>query len=186
MLKPKTSLTFDEGVHARIERLYKTYYDDMLRFARSRLRKSGMPNDGIDAEDAVQNVFLKMLKSVDRIRVISEPKLRAYLLAMVSHEVSDMVSRERQCADIGEYADFLEDEDFTEQLYIREACLAVSETVGRMDRKYGATLIAYFCYDMSVKELAREQGVSESAVYSRLSRGKKLLLKTIGETPYSV
>ena len=57
----------DEKDHAKIEYLYNRYHEDMIRFARYRLRQKKMPNYELDAEDAVQNAFLKITKYIDKV-----------------------------------------------------------------------------------------------------------------------
>ncbi len=165
----------------RVERLYHTYYDAMLCFAQSRLKQSGIQNYAIDAEDAVQNAFVKITKYIDKINMKAPEKaVRSYCLSIVANEVRDIVSDERHCDDIEEYADLLADEDVIEKMNIKESYRNAVEIIKRMDEKYSAVLMYYFCYDMSVKEIAEMLELSENTVYSRLSRGKLILMKTIG------
>ena len=56
----------DKSVAANVERLYRDYYEDLLRFAQGRLKQSGIKNYEIDAEDAVQNAFVKITKYIDK------------------------------------------------------------------------------------------------------------------------
>ena len=171
----------DERVLADVERLYRTYYEDLLRFAQYRLKQSGLKNYEIDAEDAVQNAFVKITKYIDKINVDAPEKaVRSYVFSIVANEVTDIVSRDRHCDDIEEYADFLADEEIIEKMSIKESYRNVVKIIKRMDEKYSTVLMYYFCYDMSVKEIAKMLNVSENTVYSRFSRGKLILLKTIG------
>lgn len=52
----------DESNHSKIEYLYNRYQKEMMRVAKSRLKQLGMPNYEIDAEDVVQNAFVKIAK----------------------------------------------------------------------------------------------------------------------------
>ena len=170
----------DKSVCADVERLYRTYYDDLLRFAQSRLKQSGIKNYEIDAEDAVQNAFVKITKYIDKINTCAPEKaVRSYVFSIVANEVTDIVSRDRHCDDIEEYADSLADEEIIEKMSIKESYRNVVKIIKRMDEKYSTVLMYYFCYDMSVKEIARMLNLSENTVYSRFSRGKLILLKTI-------
>jgi RNA polymerase sigma-70 factor (ECF subfamily) len=171
----------DKGVAANVERLYRDYYEDLLRFAQGRLKQSGIKNYEIDAEDAVQNAFVKITKYIDKINVSAPEKaVRSYVFSIVANEVTDIVSRDQRCDDIEEYADSLADEEIVEKMSIKESYRNVVKIIKRMDEKYSTVLMYYFCYDMSVKEIARMLNVSENTVYSRFSRGKLILLKTIG------
>ena len=171
----------DEGVLAKVERLYYTYYDAMLCFAQSRLKQSGIQNYEIDAEDAVQNAFVKITRYINKINIAAPEKaIRSYCLSIVANEVRDIVSDDRRCDDIEEYADSLADEDVIEKMNIKESYRNIVEIIKRMDEKYSTVLMYYFCYDMSVKEIAEMLDLSENTVYSRFSRGKLILMKTIG------
>lgn len=171
----------DKSVAANVERLYRDYYEDLLRFAQGRLKQSGIKNYEIDAEDAVQNAFVKITKYIDKINVgAPEKAVRSYVFSIVANEVTDIVSRDQRCDDIEEYADSLADEEIVEKMSIKESYRNVVKIIKRMDEKYSTVLMYYFCYDMSVKEIARMLNVSENTVYSRFSRGKLILLKTIG------
>ena len=170
----------DEGVFANVERLYRDYYGDMLRFAQWRLKQSGIQNYEIDAEDAVQNAFVKITRYIDKIDIEAPEKaIKSYVLSIVANEVCDIVSGNRHCDDIEEYADSLADEDVIEKLNIKESYRSIVRIIKRMDEKYSTVLMYYFCYDMSVKEIAALLNLSENTVYSRFSRGKLILMKTI-------
>ena len=178
-------LISDEGVFANVESLYRDYYEDLLRFAQGRLKQSGLNNFEIDAEAAVQNAFVKITKYIDKINVGAPKKaVRSYVFSIVANEVTDIVSRDRCCDDIEEYADSLADEDIIEKMNIKESYRNVVKIIKRMDEKYSTVLMYYFCYDMSVKEIAVMLNLSENTVYSRFSRGKMILLKTIGGDYY--
>jgi len=49
----------DESNHGKITYLYNNYHDDMIRLAKSRLKKHGCTNYEFDAEDIVQDVLKK-------------------------------------------------------------------------------------------------------------------------------
>ena len=52
----------DEEAHERILRIYRRFHDDMIHFARVRLRRMGDVNYLADSEDVVQNAFVKITK----------------------------------------------------------------------------------------------------------------------------
>ena len=49
-----------------------------------------------------------------------------------------------------------------------------------MDEKYSIALLYHYCEDMSVKEIAELMGLPEQTVYTRLTRGKRILLDMMG------
>lgn len=170
----------DEKDHAKIEYLYNRYHEDMIRFARYRLRKKKMPNYELDAEDAVQNAFLKITKYIDKVDfTVGDKGLRAYVLKIVSNEVSGIVSDYIYFDDIDEYSNTLEYGDFFEQMRIQERYDEVVEEIDRLDEKYSIPLSLRYGEEMETKEIAHLMGLPEKTVYTRISRAKKLLVEKI-------
>ena len=175
----------DESVHSNIERIYHTYHGDMLRFAKHRLKQRGIKNYEIDAQDTVQNAFLKIMKYIDKINFSeSEEKIKSYVFSIVSNEIINTVNDYRHSDDIDEYADILEDEDFIEKINGKESYQKIVSIIKRMDEKYSTALMYHYCYEMSVHEIAHMLDLSENTIYTRLMRGKVILLKNIKEVSH--
>ena len=62
----------DESNYGKIEYIYNTYHDYMMKYAVSKLRSVNRANTFYDAEDAVQNTFMKIVKHIDNIASRSE------------------------------------------------------------------------------------------------------------------
>ena len=175
-----------ESVHSHIERIYHTYHGDMLRFAKRRLKQHGIKNYEIDAQDTVQNAFVKITKYINKIDFSeSEEKIKAYVLSIVSNEVINTVTDYRYSDDLDEYADILEDEDFVEKINSKESYQKIVSIIKRMDEKYSTALMYHYCYEMSVHEIAQMLDLSENTIYTRLTRGKVILLKNIKEVSHN-
>ncbi len=172
----------DEGEADKVEYVYNTYHEDMLRFAKSRLRNAGLSSYLIDAEDAVQNAFVKITKYINKIDFDAAPKeLRTYLFSVVSNEVTNIIKDYKFFDDIEDYADVIGDESFFEEIKVRENYDAVMTALKKLDDKYSITFLYHYHRDMSVRGIAELMGISEKTVYTRLERGKKLLLEILRE-----
>ena len=170
----------DEKDHAKIEYLYQQYHSDMLRIAKSRLRQKGMPNYELDAEDAVQNAFFKITKYIHRIDFTAEGKeIKAYVLKIVSNEVSRIVSDYTYFDDIVEYSETIEDGDFFGQMRTKVRYDEVVEAINWLDEKYSIPLSLRYAENMDVKEISELLGIAEKTVYTRLDRAKKLLIEKL-------
>lgn len=78
----------DESDREKIVYIYTAYHDDMIKFAKHRLRNAGVANCDGDAEDVVQNTFLKIVRNIDTVDTAGgDKKLRAYLLTIVSDKL---------------------------------------------------------------------------------------------------
>lgn len=172
----------DESDREKIVYIYTAYHDDMIKFAKHRLRNAGVANCDGDAEDVVQNTFLKIVRNIDTVDTAGgDKKLRAYLLTIVANEVLDLVGDRDRFDEIESYDDVPSDDDFVAALETRERYAAVVSAIKRMNEKYSTVMYYRYCREMSIAEIAALTGISEKAVYARIARGKRILLKTLAK-----
>ena len=170
----------EESDHGKIIYIYNTFHDDMLRLAKHRLRLAGVHAYEYEAEDAVQNAFVKLAKYISRVNFDNGDKsLRAYVMSVTANEVRNLISDMKKTEDITEYCDEMSEEDFLERLQIEDGYANALETIKHMDERYSTALMMFYCKEMSVKEIAKILGVPEKTVYTRLSRGKRLLADSL-------
>ena len=172
----------DEEHHDKIKFLYDTFHADMLRFARHRLRQMGIHSYDVDAEDVVQNSFIKIIKYIDRIDLgVPNRKIKAYLLSIVVNECNDFVREQQEVESIDNYEETLEDGDFFGALRMEQRYDTVMQAIGALEERYSFTLFYRYAKNMSVADIAQTMGVPEKTVYTRLERGKRLLLQLLGK-----
>ena len=170
----------DEKDHSKIEYIYNNFHDDMICFAKYRLKKAGLPNYELDAEDAVQSAFLKITKYIHAINLdVSKNELKTYVLTIVSNEVSNIRSDYTYFEDIEDYIEEIPDNEFYESLRINERYEKVVSVVKKLDDKYSIVLLYKYWKNMSVSQIAEIMGLPEKTVYTRLERGKRLLLEQL-------
>jgi RNA polymerase sigma-70 factor (ECF subfamily) len=185
MLTFLLSVCGDEA-RERVVYLYKTYHDKMVRLAKRRLQLSGWHNYVYDAEDVVQEAFVKLVKYAHRIDFSVEPPvLEAYVLTTVANAASSFLSAEGKGS-----VQYIE--DVTEPIYDADAD-AVFEQIEReeqygkvvgeillMDEIYSAPLLLRYGMELSVQEIADILSVPEKTVYTRLGRGIDKIKRIIG------
>ena len=94
----------------KIEYIYQTFHDDMIRLARSKLKTANMSNYNYDAEDVVQNAFVKITKYIKKIDIHVNPiALRAYIFTIVSNEANSFMQENKFFESIDDYAEILQD-----------------------------------------------------------------------------
>ena len=169
----------EESNHSKIEYLYNLYYTDIMDFAKIKLRNAGRVNFLYDAEDAVQNTFVKITRSIERIDFSrSEKEIRSYIFAILTHEISNILNDEELDTEFFENG-FSDENLYIEQLEITEKYDEVVRTIRNMDERYSSTLYFAICKEMPIKSIAQMMGISEKTVYTRLARGKKILINTL-------
>ena len=170
----------DESNHDKIKYIYDRYHEYMMRFALGKLRDAGRRDFLIEAEDVVQNCFMKIVGNIDKINLSrSEVDVKNYCITMLDNVIYDFLNKKEENFEIFEEFCAEKEYNFVEELEIREKYEEVVRAIVALDEKYSSTLYLAFCEDMTVNEIAEMMGISAKTVYTRLARGKKILKESI-------
>ena len=172
----------DECNHPKIIEIYNRYHDDMIKFAKSRLR-NGRDGYIFEAEDVVQESYIRILKYINSINLDADEKaVKTYILTIVSNKINDLFSEHKICENIEDYINDVEsDDDFFEKLIIKERFEAVWKAIDGLDEIYRITFMYRYKNHMSIKEIAEFMEISVRTVQTRILRGRKLLLSILNE-----
>lgn len=124
-----------------------------------------------DAEDVVQEVFLKLLRQ--KSEFLDEQKLRSWLLKVTVNACMDLLRspwRGRCCAL----------EEATEPTVLMQEESELVLAVLNLPAKYRGVIHLYYYEDYSITEIAGILNVSESAVRMRLMRARQKLKEQLG------
>lgn len=151
----------------KYQRIAQKYIDDVYRAALSCCHHRA------DAEDAVQNTFLKLLTA--EIAFSDDEHIRRWLIRVVINECRNSLNSfwHRK---IGFFDDLdREPEAFSddERWLLEEIC--------HLPPKYSAVLHLYYYEGYRCAEIARMLKISESNVQTRLQRARKMLKNKIKE-----
>ena len=126
-----------------------------------------------DAEDAVQEVFLKYHRSDKDFDSVDH--IRNWLIRVAINECKNVTlsSWFKKREPLADYEQTLRFEE-PEQTRLFESVMA-------LPRKYRSVLHLFYYEDYSVRETAELLGISESAVTTRLARGRNKLKKELKE-----
>ena len=152
------------GTEEQISRLVAEYSPMLLRLACTRLR------DPADAEDAVQEVFLKLLTAAPQFRDAGHEK--AWLIRATLHRAADL----RRLA-------------ANRNVPLEEAALAAApepesalrDAVRALPEKYSAVIHLHYYEGYSIREIAKLLGVPAPTVGTRLARGRERLRRMMEE-----
>ena len=179
MLQFLLTLT-DESNHGKVEHIYNTYHDYMMRYAVSKLQAAGRTNATYDAQDAVQNSFMKIVKHIDKIDFSrGEKDVKNYCLTILYNEVCNVLHDNQETFEFVEELCSEKEYNYIEELEIKESYDEVVRGIKALDEKYSTTLYLIFCKEKTVNEVAKMMGLTPKTVYTRLARGKELLLNSL-------
>lgn len=153
----------DETDRRSFTLLYQQYHVRMEKIALHILSEQK------DAEDAVQNAFMQIIRHFEKIHEIPCEELPFWLISIVKNEAV-MIQREKNrtvpLEDWDSFADTASDTtDYP----------ALVELFKRLPETYRAVLEMKMLLGYSDKEIARHLGITETAVSTRASRGRSLL-----------
>lgn len=148
-----------------LRRIVETYSPMLLRAALTRVRTPA------DAEDAVQDVFLRLLDKAPRFRDGEHEK--AWLLRAVLNRASDIRRMRRDdapleeavCTAAGESSD----------------CGFLLSAVRSLPEAYSAVIHLYYYEGYSIKEIAGLLALPAPTVGTRLARGRERLRELLKE-----
>ena len=145
-------------------RLFDTYADDAFRLAYSYLGSRH------DAEDVVQDVFVKLIRSDI---TITKGKEKSYILTMVANKCKDF----KKSSDVVYSAPFDDAVEVGSEEEIDEEDTEMYEAVSELPDKLRAAIHLHYYEGYSLKEIADILDIAPSAVSMRLTRAKEILKK---------
>ena len=155
-----------------IEKCYKLYEQKMYQAAYRILHDSGL------AEDAVQEAFLKLMKSNIYFEDPESDDCKRYMITVIKHASINIYNKKKKEAEVM----YLSSEDANIKNIPDQSDTGmdvnVEELISDLPTKYHAVVYCLVIKDLSVKETAAELGISDAAVRKRFERAK-VLLKTM-------
>ena len=167
---------FAQGDEEAFVTLYRRYRDRMVNFARRLL------GDQARAEEAAQDVFLKLYKARDRYRPSSRFSTFIYRIA-TNHCLNIRARHEHKLTDRSAVAEEVATSSAqqTQDVERRELRQALRAALAKLPAKQRAALLLCHYEGMSYAEAAQVIAVSESAVKSLIHRARDRMSKELAE-----
>jgi len=172
------------GEEAAIRLLTKRYNQTLFRTARAILR------DDAEAEDAVQDAYLKAIRAMDAFR--SDSKLSTWLVRITVNEALGRLRRSRRAAQViplaGDLAEGTEAHDNVmdensptpEQEALRAESRRIMEAkIDALPDAFRAVFVLRAIEELSVEEAAAALEIPEATVRTRFFRARSLLRESL-------
>ena len=152
----------NDGIKNAFEAKYQLYGDMLYKIAFVYL------GNHHDAEDALQEVFIKLLYGSPSFKDVEHEK--AWLIRVTQNKCLDMLrSSAKKNVSAGDIT--LADGARTDS----DTRLDVIKQVAALPAKYKTAVLLYYYYGHSVNEISRTLKISSSAVKQRLKRAREVL-----------
>ncbi len=172
------------GEEAAIRLLTKRYNQTLFRTARAILREDA------EAEDAVQDAYLKAIRGIDAFR--SDSKLSTWLVRITVNEALGRLRRSRRAAQViplaGDLAEGMEAHDNVmdekaetpEQGTLRAESRRIMEAkIDALPDAFRAVFVLRAIEELSVEEAAAVLNIPEATVRTRFFRARSLLRESL-------
>ena len=122
-----------------------------------------------DAEDAVQNSFMQVIRHFEKTDHISCEELPFWLTSIVKNEANMILRKKRKIVPLENW------DDVSEQAESVSNYLELLELFASLPESYRGVLEMKALLGYTDREIAAHLGISETAVSTRASRGRALL-----------
>lgn len=135
-----------------------------------------------DAEDVVQDAFLIAAVNFNNIRDIDSKDTRNYIMTIVENRARRILAvndrrRETEAAMI-DNCKVVHSVQQNDDAY---SDIEIAELIATMPQAYSAPMYMFYIQRASIKEIAMELGIKETAVRKRLERARSMLKKILGD-----
>lgn len=137
--------------------------------------------DRQEAEDILQNSFIKIIDNLDRFKPQKAGSLQAWMHSISAHEAVSWLRKRSPLNFIPILQDIPEEEDDEGTLFSGIGQECIQEAIAKLPSGYRTVLNLYVFEDLSHKEIARLLGISEGTSASQLHRARAMLYKLLKE-----
>ena len=131
-----------------------------------------------DAEDVVQESFVKFFSNIASFDFRGEGSLKAWLLRIVVNEAISMTRKQSRLTFVDEVPEEVPDENPEVE---RVPPAELTRMIGELPEGYRLVLNMFVFEQMSHKEIAQRLGIKENSSASQYFHAKKLLGKMIND-----
>jgi RNA polymerase sigma-70 factor, ECF subfamily len=169
----------DKAKRDKLEELYITYRKELYYVAYHILQNYH------DAEDVIQNAFIKISKFLDKISEIKCKKTRAYLVIIVRRLSFDRYNEKKRTVPI-DFMDETEEEadsisSLDDHVLHLERGKELAEALSKINSGYADILTLKYFYELSNDEIGDLINLTTENVSVRLTRAKNALRKILSE-----
>jgi RNA polymerase sigma-70 factor (ECF subfamily) len=163
----------------KLEELYITYRKELYYVAYQIL------HNHYDAEDVIQNAFIKIAKFIDKINEIECKKTRAYLVIIVRRLCFDRYNEKKKTVPI-DFMDETEEAESTgssldDYVLNLERGRELAESLSKINSAYADVLTLKYFYELDNDEIGELINLSPQNVSVKLTRAKIALRKILTE-----
>ena len=162
------SLIESEEERNAIERIYYEHFDWMLKIAFYFLKNNA------DAEDAIQDVFLNLIKNDVDLPIDDKERLRSYLFVCIRNSAL-VLNKKKKIYTVDFPNNLCSKEDMQDTLIKKASYSEVLTYINTMPQIYKDILTLNIVYEKNAKEISKILNIPKKTAETRLRRGRMLV-----------
>ena len=177
MLSAYLSMLSTAADKSFVESLYNEHERDMYTAAYSVLKNSA------DAEDAVHDSFLRVIKNIDRLRTFNCHELKLYLTVMTRNSAYALYNKRAKRAecDIDEHSDLDSGIDIQRQAEINAGVADITAAMRELSDHDYELLYLHIVKEYKPREVAELLGLSHDNARQQIHRARMRLIRLLRE-----
>lgn len=161
-----------------IDTLYRKYATRMLRYS------GGFFRNKADAEEVIQEVFIKLIDKADDLSEMSDKQQCGYISSCIRNtSINDWKKENRKLEN--EVSEAFDEEKMTatydDYKFVEEDQSYVNKAIEKLRPNYRMAVLLKYNSGYTYEEIAKEMGISTKHVGVILSRAKEKIKKAIVE-----
>jgi len=164
----------------KMEQLYELYESKMYSVA------YGILKNVAQAEDVVQDSFIKLTDYLDKIKTVDHNKTKGLVITIVKTTAINVYRKNQRETWLFEYTEEQEIEDPKNVIDAKVINMhnhdMLDSVILNMPEIYKQVIKLRYFYELSTMEISALTGVDNNAIRKRIERAKKYLIERIGES----
>ena len=171
-------ITIKKSNLKKMEQLYELYESKMYSVA------YGILKNVAQAEDVVQDSFIKLTDYLDKIKTVDDNKTKGLVITIVKTTAINVYRKNQRETWLFEYTEEQEIEDPKNVIDAKVINMhnhdMLDSVILNMPEIYKQVIKLRYFYEFSTMEISALTGVDNNAIRKRIERAKKYLIERIG------
>jgi RNA polymerase sigma-70 factor (ECF subfamily) len=160
-----------DGEVFAFEQLVKRYQQKLLGFVYHMIR------DVHAADDIVQEAFINLYKTIDRVD--SSKKFSAYVFSIARNTTISHIRKNKKDIPLDDILASNEEESLYAQIVQAEQAHTIEGALAKIPVHYQKVIRLYYFEDLSYEEVSKKLSLPVNTIRTHLRRGKELLRKLL-------
>jgi len=156
-----------EGDVLAFEEIVQRYQGKMLRFIARIVRDAG------DAQDVVQDAFVKLYKTIDRVD--TRKKFSTYFFQIAKNTAFSLIRSRKKEVSLQAAQDVWDDTVLIDELEKKEKAQHLTKILDSLEPKYRRVITLYYFHQLSYEEVSKKLHIPVNTVRTHLKRAKEKL-----------